>query len=102
MIQQRTYNALLTGSAQVTLDASGNGIAVCGPTGVGATWFPSQVGVSTSTAVSNPVAYLYIGPLLPDAALKVLMNTQQVTQIAGTDTGSNDSIGLLSIQIPRR
>ena len=100
----RSYSspALLTAAGQCTFDADGNGIAVCGPTGIGNIWVPAQVAVSSSTNVSTPIAGLYLGPLLPAAALATLMSTQQITQLGGTATGNNDSIGLTgAIQVPQ-
>lgn len=97
----QTYQALLTAGAQTVLDGSGNGIAVCGPSGLGSAWVPAQVAVGTATSVSTPVAYLYLGPLLPVTALKALLATSQVSQLGGTSNGANDSIGLLGIQVPQ-
>lgn len=97
----RTYAALLTQGATCELDADGNGLAICGPSGIGNMWQPSQVAVSTSTNASTPIAFLYLGPLLPLAALAALMNTPQVTQLGGTSNGSNDSIGLVGVQVPQ-
>lgn len=97
----RLYPALLTAGATGLLDASGNGLAVVGPSGIGNTWAPSQVAVSTTTNVSTPEAFLYLGPLLPLAALAALMNTPQLTQLGGTANGSNDSIGLVGVQVPQ-
>lgn len=84
-----------------TIGANGNGLAYCGPTGIGSNWYPSQVAISTSTAVSNPEAFLYIGPLVPVYALQNLLKTTQVTQIANSVNGSNDSIALLNITVPQ-
>lgn len=97
----RTMGALLTTGATGTLDASGNGLAVCGPSGIGNVWTPAQVAVSTTTSVSTPEAFLYLGPLLPVAALRALLGTPQITQLGGTSVGSNDSIGLSGIQVPQ-
>jgi hypothetical protein len=83
------------------LDASGNGLAVCGPTGIGNIWTPSQVAVSTTTSTSTPEAFLYLGPLLPLSALRALMATTQVTLLGGTSNGANDSIGLVGVQVPQ-
>lgn len=96
---QRNYQALLSASATVTLDSSGNGIAVVGPQGLGNAWNPTQVGVSTSTSVKTPTASLYIGPYLPVLSLSTLINTSQIMLLAGTSTGDNDSIGLLGINV---
>lgn len=97
----RIFPALLASGASGLLDASGNGLAVCGPSGVGNIWTPAQVAVSTSTSDSTPIAFLYLGPLLPLAALQALMNTAQVTQLGGTSNGANDSIGLNGVQVPQ-
>lgn len=97
----RTYPALLSAGATGTLDASGNGLAVCGPTGIGNVWTPTQVAVSTTTSASTPEAFLYLGPLLPVAALKALLGTPQISQLGGTSVGSNDSIGLTGVQVPQ-
>lgn len=95
-ITSKSFNALLQASNSVTLDGSGNGVAVCGPTGLGNVWVPIQVAVSTSTNVSTPIANLYLGPLLPPMSLKVLLKTSQVTNLGGTATANNDSIGFVS------
>lgn len=100
MIQQRTYNALLNSGAQTILDTSGNGIAVCGPTGAGATWTPVQIGVNTTTNVSTPIATLYIGAFMPVYALNIMISTAQISQIAATSAGNGDSIGLVGVIIP--
>lgn len=98
----QTYPALLTAGATCVLDGSGNGLAVAGPTGLGSVWIPAQVAVSTTTNVSTPIAFLYLGPLLPLTALAALMGTPQVTQLGGTSNGSNDSIGLTgAVQVPQ-
>jgi len=99
-VRQLTYPALLTASATAVLNASGNGVAVVGPSGLGSNWAPAQVAVMTSTNVSTPTAILYLGPNLPTAALLNLLNTTQVTNLGGTATGNNDSIGLLNITVP--
>lgn len=97
-----TFDALLNAGATCTLDANGDGLAVCGPSGLGNVWVPAQVAVSTTTNVSTPIAFLFLGPLLPLAALQALMNTAQVTQLGGTSNGSNDSIGLTgAVQVPQ-
>jgi hypothetical protein len=95
-VSQHTYSALLGSSGQVKLNSSGNGIASCGPSGVGNVWQPSQIAISTSSDVSTPAANLYLGPLTPDYALATLLTTQQVTLLGGSITGNNDSIALLS------
>lgn len=98
----RLFQALLNQGATCVLDGAGNGLAVCGPSGIGNIWSPAQVAVSTTTNVSTPIAFLYLGPLLPPFALSVLMDTAQVTQLGGTSNGSNDSIGLTgAIQVPQ-
>lgn len=100
--RSNSYPALLTASGQCTFDSDGNGLAVAGPSGIGNIWVPAQVAVSSSTSISTPIAYLFLGPLLPAAALAELMNTQQVTQLGGTSTGNNDSIGLTgAVQVPQ-
>lgn len=97
-----TFNALLTAGNTCTLDADGNGVAACGPSGVGNVWFPAQVAVSTTTNLSTPIAFLFLGPLLPLAALAALLDTPQLTQLGGTSNGSNDSIGLTgAVQVPQ-
>jgi hypothetical protein len=99
-LRQVTYPALLTASATAVLNSAGNGVAACGPAGLGSNWAPAQVAVMTSTDVSTPTAILYLGPNLPAAALLSLLNTTQVTNLGGTATGNNDSIGLLNIVVP--
>jgi len=99
-VRQLTYPALLAANATTVLNSAGNGVAVCGPSGLGSNWAPAQVAVMTSTDVSTPTAVLYLGPALPAASLLTLLNTTQVTNLGGTATGNNDSIGLLNITVP--
>lgn len=98
-LTQHVYPALLNASGTCTLDTNGDGIAYCGPSGVGNAWSPAQVAVFTSTNNSTPTATLYLGPNIPTQALATLMGTSQVTQLAGTATGDNDSIGLLNVNV---
>jgi hypothetical protein len=91
----KNYDALLTQSAQAVLDSSGQGIAVCAPSGIGNVWIPIQVAV-TCSGVSTPTGNLYIGPNFAPSALKGLLAATFLQNIGGTATANNDSIGFVS------
>lgn len=65
--------------AQVFLDGSGNGAVVIGPTYTYQTWVPSQITVTTSTNVKEPVFKYYRGRTAGNTGI-----------LGGTYTGSND------------
>jgi len=71
----------LAESAEVTLDADGNGSVKLGPTIPSVTWQVETLSVSTSTNNRIPRAYVYEGTESPGNLL------------GGTENGSRDAMG---------
>lgn len=69
-----------------TLDGSGNGTVVIGPTNSLQTWYPNRISVNVTTNVSEPVFKYYRG-----------RTAGTVNYIDGTYTGSNDSSEVLGV-----
>ncbi len=74
--------AELNTSAQVVLDASGNGQVTVGPNRATEYWHVTKMAVLTSTAVKVPSAYVYTDSVSPSNLLDA------------TYTGSQDSTDL--------
>lgn len=80
------YLLPLSEAAQVTLDASGNGLVFLGPNNAAQVWKPSSAACRVSSNIKEPQFYLYNG-----------RTTDPSRQIGGTWTGSNDSTDLNGI-----
>ncbi|MHB1433998.1 MAG: hypothetical protein ACYCVZ_18025 [Streptosporangiaceae bacterium] len=65
-------------SAQVTLDASGNGTAQIGPNLPGVSWQPETIAVSVATNISEAQCSVYIG-----------LSAEAGSLLGATQTGSS-------------
>lgn len=72
----------------ITLDGSGNGTVLLGPTNVFQTWVPSMAACNVSSNNSEPTFILYNGK-----------SSSPLNQLASTYVGSNDVAGLAGVTI---
>jgi hypothetical protein len=93
VVPQQAYQLLrdtpiVPNSASVVLNASGNGTASIGPSGVGTRWYPTMVAIQTSTGPTDPsTAQAFAGTLSGGIAFPT-------SQVATSNQGGGDTIGL--------
>jgi len=77
---------VLDESAQTTLDGSGNGFVLLGPTNPATRWIPAYMSVTVSSNNLEPQFKFYLGNSAGPSTYK-----------GGTNTGSNDTTDIAGI-----
>lgn len=83
------------GTANVTLNGSGNGTASVGPLTARETWHPENAHVSVSSANSEASCVIYVG----DSALQ---RNQRDTTFTGSSGDASDKIGADIVKPPHK